>query len=124
MVKLVIIKMLVRQIKNNNKRLEEIEIEVLDVYDKIGEKLHTYPCINKLSSAYILAEIGNINRFKSSSKLAKYSGIAPVNRISGKSEKEIRSEFGNRDLNSLIYNLACRSLSTGKNRGTPYNAIF
>ena len=58
-----IIKMLVKQIKDNNKRLEEIEKEILDVYDKIGCQLHTYPCLEKITGACLLSEIGNINRF-------------------------------------------------------------
>lgn len=119
-----IIKMLVKQIIENNERLEGIEKEIISVYDKIGCKLHTYPCLDKISGAYILSEIGNIGRFKDSGKLARYAGIAPIERSSGGIDKAIKNEFGNRDLNSMIYKLACRSLCTGKTGNTPFNAIF
>ena len=119
-----IIKMLVKQIKGNNKRLEEIEKEILDIYNKIGCKLHTYPCLEKITSACLLSEIGNINRFKDSGKLAKYAGIAPIEKSSGGTEKQLKNEFGNRELNSMFYRLACRSICAGRNGNTPTNPIF
>lgn len=119
-----IIKLLVRQIKSNNVRLEEIEKEILEIYDKIGCKLHTYPCLTKISGAYLLAEIGNINRFSNSGKLARYAGIAPIEKSSGNSEKFLKNNFGNRELNTMFYSLACRSICTGRTGSTPTNPIF
>ena len=119
-----IIKLLVRQIKSNNVRLEEIEKEILEIYDKIGCKLHTYPCLTKISGAYLLAEIGNINRFSNSGKLARYAGIAPIEKSSGNSEKFLKNNFGNRELNTMFYSLACRSICTGRTGNTPTNPIF
>lgn len=119
-----IIKMLVKQIKDNNKRLEKIEKEILEVYDKIGCQLHTYPCLEKITGACMLSEIGNINRFKDSGKLAKYAGIAPIEKSSGGTEKQLKNEFGNRELNSMFYRLACRSICAGRTGNTPTNPIF
>lgn len=119
-----IIKMLVKQIKDNNKRLEEIEQQIIDLYDKTNCKLHTYPCLDKITSACMLSEIGNINRFKDSGKLAKYAGIAPIEKSSGGTEKQLKNEFGNRELNSMFYSLACRSICAGRNGNTPTNPIF
>ena len=119
-----IIKLVVRQIKSNNVRLEEIEKEILEIYDKIGCKLHTYPCLTKISGAYLLAEIGNINRFSNSGKLARYAGIAPIEKSSGNSEKFLKNNFGNRELNTMFYSLACRSICTGRTGNTPTNPIF
>jgi len=120
----IIIRTLVRQIRNNNAILKEIETEVIAIYDKIGSTLHTCPLLTKITAAEILAEIGNINRFANSGKLAKYAGVAPVSYSSGNSEKDVSNEFGNRELNSHIYNLACRSISPGANKMVPANAIF
>ena len=119
-----IIKMLVKQIKSNNKRLEELEKEIIDIYDKIGCKLHTYPCLDKITGACLLSEIGNINRFSNSGKLARYAGIAPIEKSSGNSEKHLKNEFGNRELNSMFYSLAWRSICTGRTGNTPTNPIF
>ena len=119
-----VIKMLVNQIKDNNKRLEEIEEKIINIYDKLECKLHTFPCMSKLTSACMLAQIGNINRFSNSSKLAKYAGIAPIEVSSGGKDKALKNEFGNRDLNCMFYYLACRSICISKNGETLFNPIF
>ena len=70
------------------------------------------------------SEIGNINRFNNSGKLARYAGIAPIEKSSGNSEKHLKNEYGNRELNSMFYSLACRSISVGRNKNTATNPIF
>ena len=62
--------------------------------------------------------------FSNSGKLAKYAGIAPIEKSSGATEKQLKNEFGNRELNSMFFNLACRSICAGRNGNTPTNAIF
>lgn len=120
----IIIKTLVEQIQFNQKRQDEIEKEILTLYDKIGCTLHTYPGMSKLTSADILAEIGNINRFKDKGRLAKYAGVAPIEKSSGNTERALYNRFGNRQLNKYIYSLACRSISAGRNKDNPVNSIF
>lgn len=120
----ILIKTMVKQIKDNNKRLEEIETELIKIYDSLDCKLHTYPCLDKVTGACMLAEIGNINRFKNSGKLARYAGIAPIEKSSGGKDKDLKNNFGNRKLNSMFYNLACRSICAGSSKETPFNPIF
>jgi len=120
----ILITMLVKQIKHNNKQMLEIDNSIISLYDELGFKLHTIRSLSKVTSAEIIAHIGNINRFSSKDKLARYAGIAPVNFSSGGKDKSIRNEFGNRTLNSHIYNLAVRSISPGNSRQEPFNAIF
>lgn len=122
-----IIKILVNQLKTNQKRLEEIEKDIASIYEKIGAKLHTIPCISTIMAASLISEIGNINRFQNSSKLARYAGIAPIERSSGGKEFDMKSNFGNRTLNSLFYLVACNGLTTGRKSGDNkmvYNPIF
>lgn len=115
---------LVNQIQNNIIQQEQIEEHMIKLYDKLDLKLHTMKGLTKMTSAEIIAEIGNINRFSSSGKLARYAGVAPVSFSSGGKDKEIRNEYGNRRLNSYIYSLAIRSVNTGKYKDNPQNAIF
>ena len=115
---------IIRNIKNNNLQKEQLDNDIINLYDKLNVHLHTLIGLTKTTSAEIISEIGDIKRFSNSSKLAKYCGIAPINRSSGGSDKVKRNEFGNRTLNSYIYYLACRSISTGKDMTTPHNAIF
>ena len=120
----ILIVTLVRQIKNNEKQIEEMEKQTIKLYDKLNLRLHTINCLSKGTAAEIVAEIGNINRFSSKDKLARYAGIAPVSFSSGGHDKILRNEYGNRRLNGYIYYLAIRSTSPGKNKNTPLNAIF
>ena len=120
----ILIKTMVKNIKINIIQLEDIEKHIIELYDKLDIKLHTIIGLTKMTSAEIVAEIGDINRFANSAKLAKYCGIAPVNFSSGNHDHVLRNEFGNRQLNGYIYYLACRSICTGRNGDTPRNAIF
>lgn len=119
-----LIKVMVSNIKSNNKQVKEMEEQIIKLYDKLDFKLHTFIGLTKITSAEIICEIGNIKRFKNSSKLARYAGVAPVNFSSGNHDKTIRNEYGNRELNGYIYYLACRSICTGRNGLIPHNAIF
>ena len=120
----VLIVTLVRKIKANNERMEEMAQSMISLYDKLGYKLHTINGLSKMTAAEIVAEIGNINRFSKSDKLARYSGIAPINYSSGKQSKEIRNEQGNRQLNRCIFALAIRNISPGNTKENPTNPIF
>lgn len=117
-----IIKLLIQELKENNTRLKELEDSICNIYDKIGKKLHTIPCISKVYAASILAEIGNIYRFSNAGKLARYAGIAPTEKSSGGKDMNTTNKFGNRNLNSLIYYVACIGLSTGKTKGDTLRA--
>lgn len=119
-----LIRTIVNNIKSGNEQILEMEKQIIKLYDKLGFKLHTFVGLSKMTSAEIICEIGNIKRFKNSGKLAKYAGIAQVNFSSGNHDKTIRNEYGNRQLNGYIYYLACRSISTDRNREKPHNAIF
>ena len=112
-----IIKLLIQELKENNRRLKDIEKTIENIYDRIGKKLHTIPGISKVYAASILAEIGNVYRFSNSGKLARYAGIAPNEKSSGGKDVHLTNQFGNRNLNSLIYYICCISLSTGKTSG-------
>lgn len=119
-----LIKTMIHNIKSYNSQVIEMEEQIIKLYDKLGLKLHTFIGLTKITSAEIVCEIGDIKRFKNSSKLAKYAGVAPVNFSSGNHDKTIRNEYGNRELNGYIYYLACRSICTGKGGLIPHNAIF
>lgn len=115
---------IVKNIKSNNEQLKEMEKQIIDLYDKLDVKLHTFIGLTKVTSAEIVSEIGNIERFSNASKLAKYCGVAPINFSSGSHDKTVRNEYGNRHLNGYIYYLACRSICTGKGKQCPHNPIF
>ena len=115
---------IVQKIRSNNKLLEDIEQKIISVYHKTGKKLHTIPLISEIYAAMILSEIGDINRFSSSAKLAKYAGIAPIEKSSGNTTQARYNRYGNRKLNSYIYVISWLGLSTGSRKDVAHNPIF
>jgi transposase len=89
--------------------------EQLKYLTKIMKRLFSWlPYQNLLSldgcgikiTSRIVGEIKDINRFKNSSKLAKYAGLAPQENSSGLTKKHRKSKFGNRQLNNAFYRIA------------------
>lgn len=119
-----LIRSLVHQIRFN---LQEIGLLEEAIQNKINEfpyKLQTFPNVCLATASDIIAEIGDINRFTSAAKLAKYCGIAPVTVASGQKDVKIVNRLGNRHLNSVIYFLALRTISVGKKDRQPKNPVF
>lgn len=79
------------------------------------QNLLTLPGCGILLASRIAGEIKNINKFDSSSKLAKYSGISPKENSSGQSKRYIRSRFGNRQLNKAFYRISLSQIGGHKN---------
>ena len=121
----ILIKTLVKQIRYNNEQLELIDKEIDAIVEKTGYKLHTFIGIDKVLSAKLISEIGNITRFSNASKLARYAGIAPVSFSSGSKDKQVNNKYGNRVLNSYFYLVACVNINQGsKNSIKLRNPIF
>lgn len=62
--------------------------------------------IDTVLAATIIANIGDIKRFPNANKLARLTGIAPLEHSSGQSHKNFSNKLGNRELNSAFYSLA------------------
>ncbi len=91
---------------------------------RLGYRLETFPCIDLVTAAGFAAQIGDINRFASADKLAKYAGISPVTFSSGQSDKRFSNRQGDRNLYHLFHALAARNVNRGRNRNKPVNDIF
>lgn len=66
-----------------DKQIEVLDFQILEYYEKFDCYLHTIPKIDMIAAATILAEIGDINRFKSSSALVAFAGIDSTVKQSG-----------------------------------------
>ena len=62
----------------------------------------------------------HIRKFSTPAKLARYAGVAPVSHASGKKDIQLANQRGDRELNSLFYNLAVRISFTA---GTTHKVI-
>lgn len=66
-----------------NKQLASLEEEIITYYKKYDCQLHTIPGVGSIAAATILAEIGDIRRFRNASSLVAYAGIDPSVKQSG-----------------------------------------
>jgi len=104
----VVIQSTIRQIRFNMEEIEKIE-ESMTVFLKMFDcTLTTMTGIDTVTAARMLAYIGDIKKFSSPAKLARYAGIAPITYASGKKDLQFANQRGNRKLNALFYQLAVR----------------
>lgn len=107
----------INQINHNLKELESIDAILEEFLDHFDYKLTSMRGIDTVTAANLIAEIGDIKRFSTPAKLARYSGIAPVTYSSGKTDVQYANQRGNRTLNSIFYRLAViLTMTAGKNR--------
>lgn len=104
--KLRLIKLLKEQIEAIDKEIK-ITLEI----NESARNIQTIPSCGNIVACSLLAEIGDINRFQSSSALAKYAGIAPRSHSSGMKERHYTDRRGNRILNKAFHSLALTQIS-------------
>ena len=75
-----------------------------------GKNLTTFPGISTIAAARIVAHVNGVSRFHSLDGFIRYTGIAPVERSSGKTTKYKQNYGGNRQLNSVLYIVALSHL--------------
>jgi transposase len=68
-----------------------------------------------LTAVKIIVEIGDVRRFQSEAKLAKYAGIAPTQSQSGKKNRHHTNPFGNRKLNRAVHTIALSQIGKSGN---------
>jgi len=100
------VKSTINQINNNLKEIESIDTILEDFLEHFEYKLQSMRGIDTVMAASLIAEIGDISRFPTPAKLARYSGVAPVTYSSGKTDVQYSNERGNRVLNSIFFRLA------------------
>lgn len=116
------------QIKRKIKRLlaireetKEIEQELKQLLLQTGQKLETMNGCGTALTASVMAEIRNIERFHSPQALAKYAGLCPREKSSGKTFRHIKTKSGNRRLNMAVHRIALSQISrSGNERAKEY----
>ena len=116
------LKQLIDRMNFLDKQIEALDCQILEYYEKFDCYLHTIPGIGMITAATILAEIGDINRFKSSSALVAFAGIDPTVRQSGEfsSTHNHMSKRGSPYLRHAIF-LAATTCSF---HNSPLNAYY
>lgn len=118
-----IVKSLVKSIRNTKEQITEIDTELEKLLPLTGYKLRTMPGIDVVTEAQLVSEIGDINRFPDSDKLARFMGLAPVQFSSAGKGKDERCRNGNRKLNAIFHFLAIQMVSVSKG-GVARHPVF
>ena len=116
------LKQLIDRMNFLDKQIETLDIEIMKYYEQFDCYLHTIPGIGIIGAATILAEIGDISRFKNSSALVAFAGIDPTVRQSGEfnSTHNHMSKRGSPYLRHAIF-LAATTCSF---HNSPLNAYY
>ena len=116
------LKQLIDRMNFLDKLIEALDCQILEYYEKFDCYLHTIPGIGIIGAATILAEIGDISRFKNSSSLIAFAGIDPTVRQSGEfnSTHNHMSKRGSPYLRHAIF-LAATTCSF---HNSPLNAYY
>lgn len=118
-----IIQSIVRDIVFKSEGIKKVEVEMKKLLKLLDLKLETIPGVDTVTAIALVAHIGDIKRFRNADKLAKFSGIAPVNFSSAGKGKDKKSKQGNRELYGVFYFLAVQQIQVSK-KGTPRNPVF
>ncbi|MEG1285270.1 MAG: transposase [Romboutsia sp.] len=74
-----LVKSYVRSLKYYKEEIEKLNKEIKTILSNLDYKLDSLTGVGAVTAAQLIAEIGDIDRFKNADKLAQYAGIAPVN---------------------------------------------
>jgi transposase len=114
----------VRDLKFKKEEMSAVEAELARMMKLLDYQLETMPGIDTVTAAYLVAEIGDVQRFASPDKLARFAGIAPVMFSSAGKGSNQKSRQGNRVLHGLFYNLAVQQVQVSKGSRIPRNPAF
>jgi transposase len=94
------------EIAGLNQRVRDLDAAIRDLVTPLAPNLLAITGISHNSAAVLIAEIGDITRFPTSAKLARYAGCAPIPVYSSDKERHRLHRGGNRRLNSVTYTAA------------------
>lgn len=122
---------LAKSILRRYERLELIEKQLQEIDKTITEMAKQSAAVKALkdnihgcgilTAASIIAEVTTIDRFSNKAKFARYSGIAPINKSSGRHQRLYTSPFGNRKMNKALHTIALSQIACkGNDEGKLY----
>jgi transposase len=89
-----------------SRNVRDLDATIRKLVSPLAASLLQVTGISYNSAAVLLAEIGDITRFSTSAKLARYAGCAPIPVYSADKERHRLHRGGNRRLNSVLYTAA------------------
>lgn len=97
---------MIAELADANRRIRHLDDMIKELVSPLAPNLLEITGISHNSAAVLVTEIGDISRFSSSAKLARYTGCAPIPVYSSDNERHRLHRGGNRRLNSVLYTAA------------------
>jgi len=115
---------IVKEIKYIEEEIASVDAKLKTIVDGLDFKLKSMNGIDTVIAANLIGEIGDIRRFPTPDKLAKYSGVSPITYSSAQKERQYKSRQGNRRLYGLFHLVAIQQIMTDRNTNKPRNPVF
>ena len=101
------IRELARDIEDLNERIAALDTEIADLLAEHGNPVADLHGAGTLLAATLIAQAGDVRRFKSQAAFARFCGAAPIPCGSGQTSGRHRlHRGGNRQLNAALYRIA------------------
>ncbi len=98
---------LARDIEDLNHRIADLDTEIAALREEHGNPLEDLLGVGTLLAATLIAQAGDVRRFKSQAAFARFCGAAPMPCGSGQTAGRHRlHRGGNRQLNAALYRIA------------------
>jgi transposase len=88
------------------KRINALEAQLRPMVRRHAAGLLAIPGVGVLTAARLIADVADIDRFKTDAQLALYAGAAPLDASSGRQLRHRLNRTGNRQLNSALHVIA------------------
>ena len=101
------IRQLARDIEDLNARIADLETEIATLLEQHGNPVAELLAAGNQIAAALIANAGDVRRFKNAAAFARYCGAAPIPCGSGQTSGRHRlHRGGNRQLNAALYRIA------------------
>jgi len=101
----------VTRLRQLNRQIAEVTAEVQERAACFHSGLTTIAGVAGLSAAELLAEIGDVGRYRTKAQFAMANGTAPLPASSGRTQRHRLNRGGNRQLNRVIHFIALTQIS-------------
>jgi transposase len=100
------------RLRELTREIDALKRELAPLVARAAPALLTMPGCGTIVAARIIAEVANIERFKTDAQLALYAGVAPLDASSGRQRRHRLNRTGNRQLNHAIHIIAVTQART------------
>lgn len=101
----------VTRLRQLTRQIDELATEITGHSRRLDTGLTTIPGIADLSAAELIAEIGDVGRYRTRAQFAMANGTAPIPASSGRTDRHRLNRGGNRQLNRIIHFVALTQIS-------------